>query len=105
MKSLTSVGLVQACPNDGTHTPVIIKYPLPFSVSYVQLVTQQYELFEKHLCNKSSHHEKYRRFLFTQSKPSHAITKLMHFTVSKDKWNTKEDIGKSLQNRAAMNVI
>jgi len=34
------------------------------------------ELFEKHLC-KSSHYEKYGRFLLTQRKPSHATTELM----------------------------
>jgi len=56
------------------------------------------ELFEKHLCNKSSHYEKYGRFLVTQRKPSHATTKLTPFTVSKDEWNTKEDTGKSLRN-------
>ena len=33
-----------------------------------------------------------------QKKPSHATTKLMLFTVSKDEWNTKEDTGKSLKN-------
>ena len=32
-----------------------------------------------------------------QRKPSCAITKLMLFTVSKDKWNTKEGTGKSLK--------
>jgi len=56
------------------------------------------ELFEKHLCNKSSHYEKYGQFLITQRKPSCAITKLMPFTVSKDERNTKEDTGKSLKN-------
>ena len=45
---------------------------------------------------KSSHYEKYRRFLVMQRKPSRATTKLMLFTVSKDEWNTKEDTGKSL---------
>ena len=49
---------------------------------------------------KSSHYEKYGRFLVTQRKPSCATTKLMLFTVSKDEWNTKEDTGKSLKNIA-----
>jgi len=53
------------------------------------------EVFEKHLCRKSSHYEKYRRFLITQRKPSCATTKLTLFTVSKDDWNTKEGTGKS----------
>jgi len=33
-----------------------------------------------------------------QRKPSHATTKSMLFTVSKDEWNTKEDTGKSMKN-------
>ena len=61
------------------------------------------ELFEKHLCNKSSHYEKYGRFLFMQRKPSRATTELTPFTVSKDEWNTKEDTGKSLKN--ALHVL
>ena len=56
------------------------------------------EVVEKHLCIKSSHYEKYGRFLVTQWKPSRATTKLMLFIVSKDEWNTKEDTGKSLKN-------
>jgi len=61
------------------------------------------ELFEKHLCNNSSHYEKYGRFLVTQRKPSRATTELTLFTVSKDEWNTKEDTGKSLKN--ALHVL
>jgi len=56
------------------------------------------ELFEKHLCNKSSCYERYRWFLVTQRKPSRVTTKLTPFNVSKDKWKTKEDTGKSLKN-------
>ena len=33
-----------------------------------------------------------------QRKPSHATTKLTPSAVSKDKWNTKEDNGKSMKN-------
>jgi len=33
-----------------------------------------------------------------QRKPSHATTKLILFTVSKDEWDTKEDTAKSLKN-------
>jgi len=61
------------------------------------------EVFEKHLCNESSHYEKYGQFLFTQRKPWHATTKLMLFTVSKDEWNIKENTGKSLKN--ALHVL
>ena len=56
------------------------------------------EVFEKHLCIKSSHYDKYGWFLVTLRKPSRATTKLMLFTVSKDEWNTKEDSGKCLKN-------
>jgi len=42
------------------------------------------ELFEKHLCNQSSHYEKYGRFV-TPRKPSRAITKLTLFPVSKER--------------------
>ena len=49
------------------HGPAInyclkVKYPLRFVVSYVQPATQHYES-RKHLCNQSSHYEKYGRFL------------------------------------------
>jgi len=33
-----------------------------------------------------------------QRKPSRATIKLILYIVSKDEWNTKEDIGKSLKN-------
>ena len=33
----------------------------------------------------------------TQKKPLHGTTKLTLFTVTKDKWNTKEDTGKSMK--------
>ena len=56
------------------------------------------ELFEKHICSKSCHYEKYRRFCITQRKPSHATTKLMLFTLRIDEWNRKEDTGKSSKN-------
>jgi len=61
------------------------------------------KLFEKHLCNKSTHYEKYGQFFVTQRKPSHAkklrtTIKSTLFIISKDEWNTKEDTGKSLKN-------
>jgi len=62
--------------------------------------SMSHEVFEKHLCNKSSHYEKSDYFSFRrQRKPSCATTKLMLFIVSKDEWNTKEDTGKSLKNK------
>jgi len=76
-----------------------LKYPLPFSVSYVRLVTQHYKLRTVwKALNQGSHYENYGWFLVIQRKPSCATTKLMFFTVSKDEWNTKEDTGKSLKN-------
>jgi len=82
-----------------------LKYPLPFSVSYMfdslHSSTNQ-ELSEKHLCNQGSHYEKYGRFL-QRKPPSCATTKLTLITVSKDEWNTNEDNCKSLKN--ALHVL
>ena len=55
------------------------------------------ELFDKHLCYKNSHYEKYGRFPLREGKPSRAIAKLTLFAVSKDEWDTKEDTGKSMK--------
>jgi len=75
-----------------------IHYP-PLSAMFDSLHSStNQELFENHLCNKSSHYEKYKQFLITQRKPLCATTKLMPFTVSKDECNTKEDTGKFLKN-------
>ena len=52
------------------------------------------ELFEKHLCNQSSHCEKHERFPLR----SCATTKSTPFAISEDEWDTKEDIGKSMKN-------
>jgi len=43
-------------------------YPLHFAVSYVQLVTQQYEskLFKKHLHNQSGHYENTDKFCYVK---------------------------------------
>ena len=37
-------------------------------------------------------------FRYTEGKPSCAISKSTLFAVSKDKWDTKEDTGKSMKN-------
>jgi len=89
-------------------TPVIvwnwsIHYPSLSAVFDSLHSSTNQELFEKHLCNKSRHYEKYGRSLVMQRKPSHANTKLTLFTVSKDEWNTKEGTGKSLKN--ALHVL
>ena len=70
-----------------------LKYPLPFLSAMFDLLhsSMNQELFEKHLCNKSSHYEKYRQFLVTQKKPSRETTELTPFTVNNNEWNTKEN--------------
>ena len=78
-----------------------LKYPLPFSVSYI--CSTRYTAIQIKNCFKSTSvikvaTMKIRQFLITQMKPSHATTKLTFFTVSKDEWNTKEDTDKSLKN-------
>jgi len=62
--------------SDGATQPsyhLKLKYPLPLSVSYVQLITHRtnQELFEKPLCIQGSHYEKYERF--TLCKESHHV--------------------------------
>jgi len=70
-----------------------------FDLLYSLSTVTNQEVFEKYLCIKSSHYEKYGRFLVvTQRKPSRATTILTLFTVSKDEGDTKEDTGKSLKN-------
>ena len=67
-----------------------LKYPwLPFSVSYVWLVTQQYE--SRAVWKASLNYGSRWKILVTQRKSSHTTTKSMLFTVRKDEWNTKED--------------
>jgi len=91
------------------HAPVIvwnwsIHCPSLLSAMFDSLHSStNQEVFEKHLCNKSSHYEKCGWFLVMQRKPSRATTNLMLFIVSKDEWNTKEDTGKFLKN--ALNVL
>ena len=45
------------------------------------------EMLEKHLCNQSSHYEKYKRFPLQRE----AIMRYHQINVSKDEWDTKED--------------
>ena len=53
----------------------------------LQINTNQ-ELFEKHLCNQSSHYEKYRQFPLHRETMHHALLKLTPFAVT----------GKSMKN-------
>ena len=59
------------------------------------------ELFEKHLCNQNTDGRKIRKdtddFCY-EGKPSRATAKSTPFAVSRDEWDTKEDIGKSMKN-------
>jgi len=73
------------------HAPVIIwnwSIHCPFlSAMFDSLHSStNQELFEKHLSNKSSHHEKYRRFLFMQRKPSRATIKLTSVIHCQQRW-------------------
>ena len=77
-----------------------MKYPLCFTVGYVQLVTQQYKL---RTCLKSAFAIKIATMknmddFHFEGKPSRAHIKLTPFPVSKDEWDTKEDTGKSMKN-------
>ena len=62
----------------------------------LQSITNQ-ELFDKHLCNQSSHYKNMNDFCH-ERKPSCTIAKSTPFTVSKDNWDTNEDTGKSKKN-------
>ena len=53
------------------------------------------ELFEKQLCNQSSHYKNTDDFCY-EGKQSRATAKSTHLVVSKDEWYTKEDTGKSM---------
>ena len=55
-------------------------------------ITNQ-ELFEKHLCNQSSHYEKYGRFPLQRE----AITRYCQIDTFHE-LDTKEDTGKSMKN-------
>ena len=54
-------------------------------------------LFEKHLCNQSSHYESTDDFCY-EGKPLRTTTKSIPFAVGQDEWDTKEDTGKSMKN-------
>ena len=54
------------------------------------------ELLEKHICNKSSHYEKYAKEAIMCNHQINAFH--CQQDISKDKWNTKENTGKSLKN-------
>jgi len=50
------------------------------------------QLFEKNLCNQSSHYESYGQFLLRIKAIHMYIAKLALFVVNKDEWDTKEGI-------------
>ena len=73
-----------------SHAPIIV-YPLRIFVTYVQAITQRktnQELYEKHLCNQSSHYEKYEWCRMPQLKVLHSpiivwkVKYSLHFFVN-----------------------
>ena len=90
---------------DGTTHPIYInyclkvKYPLRLFVSYADLLHSSInqELFDKHLCNQSSHYEKYDKFPLRKEVfiHHHQINTLY---CQKYELDTKEDTGKSMRN-------
>jgi len=75
-----------------------LRAPLKDASSHVSVNTlyssKNQQLFEKNLCNQSSHYENYGRFLL-RIETITCIPTL--FMVSKDKWDAKEGIGKSMK--------
>ena len=59
-------------------------------------ITNQ-ELFEKHLCYQEATTKNTGNFHY-KGNPSCTAAKLTPIAVSKDKWDTKEDTGKSMKN-------
>jgi len=99
-KSMSVIKVVTMKNMDGAVLPsyhLKLKYPLPFFVSYVQLVTQKYKSRTVWKVPLS--------ISVTQRKPSCATTKSTLFTVSKDEWNTKEDTGKPMKNAMHIQVL
>jgi len=67
-----------------------VKYPLRFFVCYVHPVTQQYKLFENHVCNQSTYYEKYDGAAY----PSYCL-KLKYplsFSVSYVRFVTQQEV-------------
>ena len=83
-----------------------VKYPLCFVVGYVNPLhsSMNQELFEKHLCNQSSHYENTDDFCY-EGKASRDTAKSTLFAASKDEWDTKEDTGKSMKNALYQELI
>ena len=76
-----------------------MKYPVCFVVRYIcstsYTVVWIQNFVQKHLCSQSSHYEKWK---FPKAIGYlHATVWSTHFSVSKDKWDTKEDTGKSIK--------
>ena len=104
---------VQKAPLQFTHTkrngaacPGYINYHLKSEVSIMlrcRLCSTRYTAVQVKNCLKSTSIIKIAAMTNTdnfryEGKPSCAITKSTLFAVSKDKWDTKEDTGKSMNN-------
>ena len=89
----------------------INKYHLKSEVSimlHCWLCSTRYTVVQIKNCLKSTSAIKIATMTITDNfrykgKPSHAIAKSTLFTVSKDEWDTKEDIGKSM--KKALHVL
>ena len=82
-------------------TPAI-NYHLKSEVS-IHFVVSHYTALQIKNCLKSISAIKVTTMINTdnfhhEGKPSHTIAKSTPFTVSKDEWDTKEDVGKSMKN-------
>jgi len=64
-----------------------------------QPVIQQYEsTVKKKFCNQSSHHQNYGQFPLQMEVITCIIPQNGHFVVSKDEWDAKKGVGKSIKN-------
>jgi len=78
-----------------------LKYPFPFSVSYVQLVIQQYKPRTVEVKNTSVIKVATMKNTDDFHYAKEAImcnNQIIAFHCQQDEWNTKEDTGKSLNN-------
>ena len=61
------------------------------------IMDQELYMFEKHLCNQSSHLKNTDDFCYKR-KSQCATAKLTLYAASKDEWDIKEETGKSMKN-------
>jgi len=77
-----------------------VKYPLQFAANLFHSSSNQ-ELFEKHFFIENSHYENMKIVTMKNMDNFHfegkPIVELTPFVVSKDKWDTTEDTGRSIK--------